>query len=228
MNVERRSVWIAMACVLSAGALATAREAPHVAASDESVSPEQALERLRAGNEAFRHGMVGTNHLAESWRASLAEGQHPFAIVLSCADSRVPPEQVFAQGLGDLFTVRVAGNVAEPATIASIEYAAAHLGARLVLVMGHTQCGAVKAALAQADDTPAIKELVEAIRPAIATLPREATVDDAVRANVRRVHEQLLEQSALLRGLVQDHKLEVKDAVYDLATGEVHLLDAKE
>ena len=228
MNVDRRTVGIAMACVLSAAALATAREAPPAAASDESVSPAQALERLHAGNEAFRHGLVSTNHLAESWRSSLAGGQHPFAIILSCADSRVPPEHVFAQGLGDLFTVRVAGNVAEPATIASIEYAAAHLGARLILVMGHTQCGAVKAALAKADDTPAIKELVEAIRPAVETLPREATVDDVVRANVRRVHEQLLKQSALLRGLVQDHKLELKDAVYDLATGEVQMLDAKE
>jgi carbonic anhydrase len=167
---------------------------------------------------------VNASHLTESRRAALASGQHPFAIILSCADSRVPPEHVFDQGLGDLFTVRVAGNISEPATVASLEYAAAHLGARLIVVMGHTQCGAVKAALAHAEDTPAIKELVATIRPALDSLPKEATVDEAVVANVRRAREDLLKESALLRGLVQEQKLAVRGAVYDLTTGEVRLL----
>jgi carbonic anhydrase len=201
---------------------ATAAHAPAAA----SVPAPEALERLRTGNEAFRHGLVGTNHLTESHRASLAAGQHPFAIVLSCSDSRVPPEQVFAQGLGDLFVVRVAGNVAEPATVASVEYAAAHLGPRLLVILGHAECGAVKAAIASAHDTPAIQELVAAIRPAVEALPKEASLQTAVCANVHRTREQLLRQSALLSGLVHDGSLDVREAYYDLATGEVRFLEA--
>lgn len=178
-----------------------------------------------AGNAAFRRGLVGTNHLTETWRAGLAGGQQPFAIVLSCADSRVPPEQIFAQGLGDLFTVRVAGNIAEPATVASVEYAAAHLGPRLLVILGHSQCGAVEAAIADADETPSIRALVAEIRPAVAGLKKDADVQAAVCANVHRTHVRLLEQSALLRGLAGQDKLEIKEASYDLATGEVRLLD---
>jgi carbonic anhydrase len=168
---------------------------------------------------------VGTNHLTEAYRTTLTTSQHPFAIVLSCSDSRVPPEQIFAQGLGDLFVVRVAGNVAEPATVASVEYAAAHLGARLLLVLGHAECGAVKAALESANDTPAIKELVAAIRPALEPLPKDAKVETAVCANVHRVREQILKQSELLSDYVRDGKLEIREAYYDLATGEVRYLE---
>jgi carbonic anhydrase len=219
---------LALMAVAALGTPVHAREAvadPHAAATETAVSPEEALARLRAGNEAFRRGLVGTNHLTEAYRATLTTGQHPFAIVLSCADSRVPPEQVFAQGLGDLFVVRVAGNIAEPATVASVEYAAAHLGTRLLVVLGHAECGAVKAALESAHDTPAIKELVAAIRPAIDPLPKESSTENAVCANVRRAHEQILKQSELLSGYVRDGKLAVREAYYDLATGEVRFLE---
>jgi carbonic anhydrase len=224
--VRLAALALAVAAALCTGA--DAREAvadPHAATAEVGVSPADAVARLRAGNEAFRHGLVGTNHLNEAHRATLASGQHPFAIILSCSDSRVPPEQVFAQGLGDLFVVRVAGNVAESATVASVEYAAAHLGARLLLVLGHAECGAVKAALASATDTPAIRELVAAIRPAVEPLPRDAKLETAVCANVHRAHEQLLSQSALLKGFVRDGKLEVREAYYELATGEVRFLE---
>jgi carbonic anhydrase len=218
---------LALALAVSLAPIATAREADtHTPTAEVGVSAPEALERLRAGNEAFRHGLVGTNHLTETHRASLAAGQHPFAMVLSCADSRVPPEQIFAQGLGDLFTVRVAGNVAEPATVASLEYAAAHLGPRLLLILGHAECGAVKAAIASADDTPAIKELVAEIRPAVDALPKDSDLRTAVCANVHRAHQELLRQSALLAGLVRDGKLEIREAYYDLATGEVRFLEA--
>jgi carbonic anhydrase len=210
--------------LLWAGSLAVAENAAapaHSAEEASSVSPEEALERLRSGNLAFRHGLVNAEHVGEARRQALATGQHPFAIVLSCADSRVPPEAIFAQGLGDLFTVRVAGNIADPATVASIEYAAVHLGSRLLVILGHTQCGAVKAALARADDTPAIRELVAAIRPAVEAAPPGASVDDVVHANVRRVHAELLRQSAVLSTLVREDKLRIAEGVYDLASGEV-------
>jgi carbonic anhydrase len=215
---------VAVVCV-SIPARETAAESHAAPGTETVVSPDEALARLRAGNEAFRRGLVGTNHLTESYRETLTSSQHPFAIVLSCSDSRVPPEQVFAQGLGDLFVVRVAGNVAEPATVASVEYAAAHLGARLLLVLGHAECGAVKAALESAHDTPAIQELVAAIRPALDPLPKDAKVETAVCANVHRAHEQILKQSELLRGYVRDGKLAVREAYYDLTTGEVRYLE---
>jgi len=204
-----------------------ADQAPKHEAPKPPMSPEQALARLKAGNEAFLNGSLGISHLTAERRSSLAAGQHPFAIILSCSDSRVPPEQVFSQGLGDLFTVRVAGNIADPATVASIEYAAAHLGVPLLVVMGHTECGAVKAAIAGAHDTPSIIELVKAIHPAIEGLPKEALASDterAVRANVHQVRGEIMRQSQLLNGLAQEKKLKLAEAVYDLKTGQVKFL----
>jgi carbonic anhydrase len=227
MSRARNRALLVVALAFTLEPIANAREAEVHAPAGAGVSAADALERLRAGNDAFRRGLVGTNHLTEAYRASLASGQHPFAIVLSCSDSRVPPEQVFAQGLGDLFVVRVAGNIAEPATVASVEYAAAHLGPRLLLILGHAECGAVKAAIASAHDTPAIKELVAAIRPAIDALPRDASLETAVCANVHRAHEQLLGQSQLLKNLARDGTLEVREAYYDLATGAVRFLETR-
>jgi carbonic anhydrase len=191
------------------------------------MSPEQALARLKEGNENFIKGMVSFEHLAEAHRAALVGGQRPFAMVLSCADSRVPPEQVFAQGLGDIFTVRVAGNIAEPATIASLEYAAAHLGTPLLVIMGHTECGAVKAAMAGASDTPNITQLVKAIQPAVAKHSKSDDTTAAVQANVSHTHEELLRQSKLLSDLVDKKRLKVVEAVYDLKTGRVKFESGK-
>jgi len=191
------------------------------------MSAEQALARLKAGNQAFLKGSINISHLIEERRVSLAKGQHPFAIILSCSDSRVPPEEIFAQGLGDLFTVRVAGNIADPATIASIEYAAEHLGVPLLLVMGHTECGAVKAAIAGAHDTPSLTELVKAIQPAIAKLPKEklaADTEPAVRANISHARAEVIKQSPLLSELSRAKKLKVAEAIYDLKTGQVKFL----
>jgi carbonic anhydrase len=197
------------------------------AAPAPPMSAAQALAQLKSGNEAFLKGSVNINHLTEERREELAKGQHPFAIILSCSDSRVPPEQVFAQGLGDLFIIRVAGNIADPATVASIEYAAAHLGSPLLVVMGHTECGAVKAAIANAEDTPSITALVKAIQPAFAKVPKESLATDterAVRANIAQVSEDLLHQSKLLSGLVKENKLKMAQAIYELKTGRVKWL----
>lgn len=190
-----------------------------------AISASEALTLLKEGNAAFVNGAINVNHLTAERRTALASGQHPFAIILSCSDSRVPPEEVFAQGLGDLFTVRVAGNIADPATVASIEYAAAHLGSSLLVVMGHTECGAVKAAIAGAHDTPSISELVKAIQPALEGVAKDpSNTEPAVRANVSHARADVLRQSKLLSEMVKDKKLKVVEAVYDLKTGKVKFI----
>jgi carbonic anhydrase len=190
----------------------------------KAISSSEALTLLKDGNAAFVNGVIKINHLTSERRASLTEEQHPFAIILSCSDSRVPPEAVFTQGLGDLFTIRVAGNIADPATVASIEYAVAHLGPQLLVVMGHTECGAVKAAIAGSHDTPSIVELVKAIQPALASLKDISNTEAAVRANITQSRAEVLRQSKLLSGLVKDKKLKVVEAVYDLKTGKVKFM----
>lgn len=192
-------------------------------APKSEISASEALTLLKEGNAAFVKGRININHLSAERRASLASGQHPFAIILSCSDSRVPPEDVFAQGLGDLFTIRVAGNIADPATVASIEYAAAHLGSALLVVMGHTECGAVKATIAGAHDTPSISELVKAIQPAIEGVSKK-DLDSAVQANVSHVRAEVMRQSKLVSEMVQQKKLKVVEAVYDLKTGKVKFM----
>ena len=195
------------------------------AAPKSEISASEALTLLKEGNAAFVNGAINVNHLSIERRASLASGQHPFAIILSCSDSRVPPEDVFAQGLGDLFTVRVAGNIADPATVASIEYAAAHLGSALVVIMGHTECGAVKAAIAGARDTPSIIELIKSIQPGIEGVKKDpSNTEPAVRANISYVRTDVLRQSKLLSGMVQEKKLKVVEAIYDLKTGKVKFM----
>jgi carbonic anhydrase len=189
------------------------------------------VDELYAGNRKFV--VAPTSALPDTTqavRSELAAGQHPKAIVVSCADSRVPPELIFHQGLGDLFVERVAGNVAAGAVIASAEYAVEHLGARVLMVMGHHKCGAVAAAVDQVKApshlTDALDDLVAQITPAVkeaaATLaPGGDLVHDAVHANARLVAQNLLDRSALLREKLEAGELKIVVAVYDLATGVV-------
>lgn len=194
----------------------------------------EALDRLRSGNERF---LAGASDLHEPVRrvAELAEGQAPFAVVLGCSDSRVPVELVFDQGLGDLFVIRVAGNVAAPSQIGSIEYAAAQLGARLVVVLGHTRCGAVAASVDAAPGTTPeghLGSIVERVLPAVhearAARPgagHEDLVREAVRANVRASVRSLLEDSPVLARLAAEDGLSVVGAEYALETGRVEFLE---
>lgn len=183
----------------------------------------QALQRLREGNARFVAGRVEQRDHA-SRRAEVASGQSPFATILSCADSRVPPELVFDQGLGDLFVVRVAGNLAGAMQLASIEFAATSFSTPLVMVLGHTRCGAVEAALATREGlvppglAPVVGPVAEAVTGA-------ADMDEAVRANVRAAAGAIREGSDVLRGLVADGSLDVVGAVYDLGSGAVDVLD---
>lgn len=190
------------------------------------LSPQQALTKLIEGNARYANGASQPVNLSTGRIEELTKGQKPYAIVVSCSDSRVPPEHVFNAGLGELFVIRVAGNVVDEDAIASVEYAAAHLGTKLVLVMGHEACGAVKAAAAGAQDSPAIKALVARIAPAVAAakaqgLGDSALIDRAIELNAGNTHDQLLAQSAILKDLENKGEIKFITATYHLHGGKV-------
>ncbi len=195
------------------------------------LSAQDALAKLKAGNDRYVTGdrLTETN-LNAAGRGQLLAGQSPFAVIVGCADSRVPVELIFDQGLGDLFVIRVAGNVAAASTIGSVEYAVAELGTRLVVVLGHTSCGAVGAALADlrepiADLSPSLRSLVGRIQPAIKPLLADGKVmGDAVRANVRFSAEQFRSSSDVIDGLCKTDGLMIVGAEYSLESGKVAFL----
>ncbi len=185
-----------------------------------------ALERLLEGNRRYVAGRAEHPRADAARRAELATTQRPFAVVLSCADSRVPPEVLFDQGIGDLFVVRVAGNVVSDEVLGSIEYAVEHLETRLVLVLGHERCGAVQATLAGGDAGGHVQSLVRAIAPHVRGLAGtgEERMDAAVRANVRAVAARLRRSTPVLKREVDEHGLRVAGARYDLDSGMVEIL----
>lgn len=198
----------------------------------------EALQRLREGNRRFVANVPGRDTLAtKAHRKELADGQEPFAIILGCSDSRVPAEIVFDQGLGDLFVIRVAGNIVAPSQIGSVEFAADLFSTRLVVVLGHSLCGAVIATIEQlkrpkANQSLNIHSIVDRVRPAVETVlaldarrDPDALVRDAVRANVRISCNQLRHGSALLEKLIQSDGLVVVGAEYSLETGVVEFFD---
>ncbi len=203
----------------------------------QSIAAAEALDRLREGNQRYvsdqpQRAVLGRQALREE----LTSGQHPFAVVLGCADSRAPAEIVFDQDVGDLFVIRVAGHVVAPAEIGSIEYAAAVLGARLVVVMGHSGCGAVGATLQQVrapdpEMSPNVLALVDHIRPSILPVldhvgdaPEADVMEAAVRANVFGAVAAVQAQSPTIARLVRDEGLRVVGAEYSLETGAVEFL----
>ncbi|MEN8373928.1 MAG: carbonic anhydrase [Gemmatimonadota bacterium] len=194
----------------------------------------EALERLREGNRRFAAGdWSGAAPAAEARRAELVDGQKPFAIVLGCSDSRVPPEIVLGQGLGDLFVIRVAGNVATPALVGSVEFAVEAFGTRLVVVLGHSDCGAVAATLESLERpgearSPNLRSIVDRIRPSVEPLmlsdlrdDRRALLDAAGRAHIRASAEHLMRGSDTLARLIAEDGLAVVGAEYSLETGLV-------
>lgn len=198
----------------------------------------QALERLREGNRRFVSGVRSLDTLMSGTRRDeLVAGQEPFAVILGCSDSRVPVEIVFDQGLGDLFVIRVAGNVVAASQIGSIEFAAEKFGTRLVVVMGHTRCGAVQATLEELQmpsetQSRNLRSIVDRIRPSVQGLlatelrsDPEALAREAVRANVRISANQLRHGSEILEQLIHDDGLLVVGAEYALETGTVDFFD---
>ncbi len=200
-------------------------------AQPRPVDADEALERLKEGNRRFASGKVRHAHQAASWREHLKSSQHPFATILACSDSRVPPELVFDQGFGDLFVVRVAGNVVASDVVGSLQYAIRHLKTSLVVVMGHESCGAVTAAvqaLQGRDDEPRfISDLLKAIEPGLRDLPAGLKGDDrihaAVEANVRWSMRQL---SGVPEGklALDEKRASLVGAVYELDKGAVRFL----
>jgi carbonic anhydrase len=178
---------------------------------------------LAAGNQRFATGKLKPHDLVTR-RKQLVNGQNPHTTVLSCSDSRVPPEMIFDQNLGDLFVVRSAGESADPLSVGSIEYAFAHLGTTLVVVMGHQSCGAVTAACSgEKEESPNLEAVVTPITASCSKIDktRPETLDLAVRDHVHSVADQLLAQSALLKKAVDDGKLTIVEAYYSLDTGKV-------
>jgi carbonic anhydrase len=205
------------------------------------ISGRKALERLRDGNRRFVTELQGiAPSTGEQRRRELVDGQEPFAIVLGCSDSRVPAEIVFDQGLGDLFVIRVAGNVVAPSQIGSVEFAAERFGTRLVVVLGHSLCGAIEATLEELERpterrSPNLRAIVDRIRPAVEGVveagsgrDRKSLTQLAVRANIRASVDHLRHGSEILERLIEDDGLLVVGAEYSLESGVVDFFQDSE
>jgi carbonic anhydrase len=215
--------------VLCLSVLAT----PLIASSTgPGLSAAESLRLLKAGNSRYTEDKSKHPHQGRERRAlTAAQGQHPLATILTCADSRVPPEIIFDQGLGDIFVVRVAGNVAATDEIGSIEYAVDHLATPLVVVLGHTRCGAVSAVLDDAKLPPNIAALVEPIKPAVAKAradhpeaTRDVLLNAAITDNVWQAIADMLGQSPIIRDKVKEGQTRVVGALYDIDSGQVQWL----
>ncbi len=203
------------------------------------LTAREAFQRLREGNLRFvSNEAFQSLHANPGVRADLRNGQEPFAVILGCSDSRVPAELVFDQGFGDLFVIRVAGNIVAPSQVGSVEFAASRFGTRLVVVMGHSQCGAIGATLEALQgrartQTGSLRFIVNRVRPSLETViatmrestSEEAFAREAVRANVRVSANHLRSRSKLLRRLIEKEGLVVVGAEYSLETGVVDFFD---
>ncbi len=222
------------AAVGVAAPIATALEAPvtQTALTQAALSPADAVAMLKAGNERFVEGDMLQRDLPDQVEATAA-GQYPHSIVLGCIDSRVPPELVFDQGLGDIFSPRIAGNVVTPELLGSMEFAAAVAGSRAIVVLGHTACGAVKGAcdgVEMGNLTSNLAHIHAAVEAVPTTSgPRDSSnsewVNDVAEKNVSLTVAKILQDSPVLKGLVDQGKLTVVGAMYDVSTGEVDFLD---
>jgi carbonic anhydrase len=250
MTKTHIAILVLTAAVLSGSQVTYAADPAHAAQS--IIPPSEAISRLKEGNGRYTSGnpqhphesreertqMAAKSHEnlgmsaadAAKRREELANSQHPFAVVLGCADSRVPPEIVFDQGLGDLFVVRVAGNVIDDHALGSIEYAVDHLSVRLIVVLGHQHCGAVKAAretIAAKGTAPGhIQSLVTAIQPAVESTAK-GDLEATIKANVDHVVQALRSSTPILKAKVDSGELRVVGAYYSLDTGAVTFLDEK-
>ncbi len=215
LSVMAGSGWLAVGWLGQAAAAAAEL-------SDSSLTPDAALQKLLAGNQRFVQHHPEYPDQTESRLLEVAQAQHPFVTILSCADSRAPAEIIFDQGIGDIFDVRIAGNIVTPTSLGSIEYAVVLLNTPLLMVLGHERCGAVTAAVQQKALPGEIGSFVKAILPAVDRVKAEAgdLVENAVVANVRYQIEQL-QQSKLLTERLQSGQLKIVGGRYDLDTGVV-------
>ena len=191
------------------------------------MTSQESLKRLKEGNARFVKDQLDGKLIDSKRRNELAGGQTPYAIVLSCADSRVVPELTFDTGLGELFVIRVAGNVANTESLASIEYAVAHLGTKLIVVLGHQSCGAVTAAISGGNNGYNLNILLAQIAPAIEKAGENATVNTVVRKNAELVANDLKNRSSIIADAASNNGLEIVPAYYNLDSGKVDILLVK-
>lgn len=217
------------AAALVGGVTSACSETPAATVAPPAVSADQAWQSLIDGNDRFVNGKQQHPHETLQWREALVKAQHPFAAILGCADSRVTPEVVFDEGLGDLFTIRAAGEVLDSSVIGSIEYAVENLGVPLVVVLGHAGCGAVSATIevvqGRATASGDISTLVRSIEAAVRATPNSADaagfLNSCVAEQARRSARQLQERSAIVGNAIASRSLKVVAATYDLTSGKV-------
>src|SRR3972149_3742610 len=194
------------------------------------ISTDGALKKLIDGNTRYVEGKQAQKDIGDNRRTELTKGQHPIAVILSCSDSRVPPEHIFDQGLGDIFVVRVAGNVADSIELGSVEYAAEHLGVPLILVLGHQSCGAVKATVDGGKPEGNIGSIVKKIAPAVkkareTVKEKDKLLDAAILENTKSTAKTLTHKSYTIKHLVVENKGKAAAGVYKTATGKVELVE---
>jgi len=233
-RVSRREFVQATGLTAGLAGVGVTASSAHANQPERKRDPDSVLAKLLAGNERFMKGELTQPRRKPEDFAAVAEGQTPLAVVVGCADSRVSPELLFDVGIGDLFVVRVAGNVVSGAGATvkgSIEYAVAELGVQLILVLGHSKCGAVKAAIKHIDDKDtlpgAIEDLVDTIRPACVAVQNDAgdKLENVTKENVRRGVERLKGLKPILAKAIEDKKLKVVGGIYDLKSGKVTMLE---
>lgn len=184
----------------------------------------QIIQRLKDGNQRFVNSKLQGEGQDAARRKELTGGQAPYAIVLSCADSRVIPELAFDTGLGELFVVRVAGNIANASSIGSIEYAVAHCGVKVIIVLGHQSCGAVTAAVQGDDNGPNINHLVDHITPAIKACPTDASITAVIKKNATYNAQALIDKSNIIAKAIETAGVRILPAYYSLDSGEVDFI----
>ena len=197
---------------------------PSFASHDvENISAEEALEKLKLGNKHFVEMKMEHPDCDKERRKEMLKGQHPFAVVVSCSDSRVPLELIFDQGLGDIFEIKNAGNILDEHVIGSIEYAVVHLGVKLVVIMGHQDCGAVTAAVNHSKESKHIKSLVKTIEPAVKKAEKQegCLLDNAIKLNAQMSAKNLLEEDKVIAKYVKTKNVKIIPAYYHLDTGKV-------
>ncbi|MEH1842646.1 MAG: carbonic anhydrase [Nostoc sp.] len=230
INLSRRSLFKFGAgaigtSVLTAGLSSNLLAAENKAPAEDDITPDKAFQELLEGNERFVKAKRRNPHQTHSRLVEVAKGQKPFASVLGCADSRVPSEIVFDQGLGDLFVCRVAGNIATKEEIGSLEFGSLVLGSKVIMVVGHERCGAVDATIKGAEVPGQIGSLLEAIRPSVESSKGQSgdKLENACKANILAQLKKL-KSSPVLSKLIEEEKLKIAGAYYDLDTGKISIV----
>jgi carbonic anhydrase len=190
---------------------------------------DEALQKLMDGNKRYVSGNLAKKNIGETRRNELSKGQKPFAIVITCSDSRVPPEILFDQGIGDIFVIRVAGNIVDPIVLRSIEYGAEHLNAPLLFILGHTKCGAVTATLDILETKGELCPLAKKIMPAVEKAKKKGGTKDeiletAIKENVKNVYKDVM-KSKIISHLVQEDKLKIVAGEYNITTGKIAMIE---